>query len=92
MQYAKHVYHLYVIRVPQRDDLQKYLDTKGISTGLHYPVPLHQQKAFSHLNYKNGDFPVTEKVSDEILSLPMYPELTDEQIHYVCSSIKDFFK
>lgn len=92
MQYAKHVYHLYVIRVPHRDDLQKYLDTKGISTGLHYPVPLHQQKAFSHLNYKNGDFPVTEKVSDEILSLPMYPELTDEQIHYVCSSIKDFFK
>lgn len=91
MPYAKHVYHLYVIRTARRDELQKYLDAKGISTGLHYPVPLHLQKVFSNLNYKEGDFPITEKLAKEILSLPMYPELTKDQIHYVCDSIKDFF-
>jgi dTDP-4-amino-4,6-dideoxygalactose transaminase len=89
MPYAKHVYHLYVIRVPKRDDLMKNLEAKGIATGLHYPVPLHRQQAFAHLGYRQGDFPVTERLADEILSLPMYAELTDEQIRYVCDSIRE---
>ena len=90
MSYAKHVYHLYVIRVTKRDELQNHLEGKGISTGLHYPIPLHVQKAFAHLGYKEGDFPVTERLAKEILSLPMYPELTEEQIKYVCGAIREF--
>jgi dTDP-4-amino-4,6-dideoxygalactose transaminase len=91
MPYAKHVYHLYVIRASRRDELQKYLEEKGVSTGLHYPVPLHVQKAFAHLGYKEGDFPVTEKAANEILSLPMYAELTEEQIGYVADMIRSFY-
>ncbi|MCZ6775316.1 MAG: DegT/DnrJ/EryC1/StrS family aminotransferase [Ignavibacteria bacterium] len=90
MNYAKHVYHLYVIRTPHREELQKHLETKGVATGLHYPVPLHLQKAFQDLGYRQGDFPVAEKVSKEILSLPMYPELTEQQIKHVCDSIMEF--
>ena len=91
MPYAKHVYHLYVIRAPHRDRMQKYLETKGIGTGLHYPVPLHMQKVFAGLGYKQGDFPVTEQLANECLSLPMYAELTDEQIDYVCEAIRGFY-
>jgi len=90
MPYAKHVYHLYVIRVPNREKLQAHLEAKGIATGLHYPVPLHMQKCFTHLGYKAGDFPVTEKLANEILSLPMYPELTEEQIKIVADAIREF--
>lgn len=90
MAYAKHVYHLYVIRVKNRDQLQKHLDSKGIATGLHYPVPLHLQKVFKDLGYRKGDFPVAERVAEEMLSLPMYPELTDDQIKYVCDAIREF--
>ncbi len=64
----------------------------GISTGLHYPVPLHLQKCFKHLGYKKGDFPVTEKLAEECLSLPMFPDITDDQMEYVCDKIKHFFK
>jgi len=92
MPYAKHVYHLYVIRVQNRDDLQKHLEAEGIATGLHYPIPLHLQKCFSHLGYSEGDFPVTEKAAKEILSLPMYPELTEEQIRTVAGAIKGFMR
>jgi dTDP-4-amino-4,6-dideoxygalactose transaminase len=91
MPYAKHVYHLYVVRAPRRDDLQRHLEEKGVSTGLHYPVPLHVQNAFKHLGYKEGDFPVTEKAAGEILSLPMYPELTAEQITYVANAVREFY-
>ena len=84
------VYHLYVILVDNRDDLQKYLGDKGIATGLHYPLPLHLQKAYAHLGYKKGDFPVTERIADRLLSLPMFPELTREQIEYVVDCIKEF--
>jgi dTDP-4-amino-4,6-dideoxygalactose transaminase len=90
MPYAKHVYHLYVVRAERRDELQKHLESKGIATGLHYPVPLHRQQAFAHLGCKPSDFPVTERLAGEILSLPMYPELTAEQIQYVCDSISEF--
>jgi len=75
-----------------REELQKYLGENGISTGLHYPIPLHLQPCFEHLGYKKGDFPVTEELAEQGLSLPMYAELTDEQIGYVCSKIKEFFK
>jgi dTDP-4-amino-4,6-dideoxygalactose transaminase len=88
--YANSVYHLYVILVENRDALQKFLGDNGVATGLHYPLPLHLQKAYEHLGYKKGDFPVTERVADTLLSLPMYPELTDEQITYVANTIKQF--
>jgi len=84
------VYHLYVILVDRRDELQQFLGEKGIATGLHYPLPLHLQKAYAHLGYKRGDFPVTERIADRLLSLPMYPELSNEQIEYVVDSIKKF--
>jgi dTDP-4-amino-4,6-dideoxygalactose transaminase len=73
--WSKAVYHLYVIRVAERAKLQKQLSDAGVGTGIHYPVPLHLQKAYMHLGYKPGDFPVAEKVADEILSLPMFPQL-----------------
>jgi dTDP-4-amino-4,6-dideoxygalactose transaminase len=95
MSYAKHVYHLFVIQVKkgklERDNLAKFLNDNGISTGLHYPVPLHLQNCFKGLGYKKGDFPVTEKLAESGLSLPMYPELADEQIEYVSDKIKEFF-
>lgn len=97
MSYAKHVYHLFVIQLTNgeskyRDELAKYLNDNEISTGLHYPIPLHMQKCFNNLGYKKGDFPVTEKLAESGLSLPMYPELTDEQIEFVAKKIKEFFK
>jgi len=84
------VYHLYVIQADDRDGLQRYLQQNGISTGLHYPVPLHLQEAYKHLGYKEGDFPVAEKAAKRILSLPMFPELTGAQIQYVCDKIKEY--
>jgi dTDP-4-amino-4,6-dideoxygalactose transaminase len=83
------VYHLYVIKVADRDGVQKKLTDKGVSTALHYPIPLHLQNAYKGLGYKKGDFPVSEKQADEILSLPMFPELTEEQIRYVADSVKE---
>jgi dTDP-4-amino-4,6-dideoxygalactose transaminase len=88
--YARHVYHLYVVLVDDRDALQKSLGEKGIGTGLHYPQPLHLQKAYSHLGHREGDFPVTESVTRRLLSLPMFPELTREQIEYVAEGVKEF--
>lgn len=85
------VYHLYVIRVPRRDELQAWLKSYGVSTGIHYPVPIHLQNAMSFLGYKAGDLPVTERSAMEALSLPMYPELTDEEIEFVTDSIKTFY-
>lgn len=86
------VYHIYLILVDDRDGLQKHLTGKGIGTGLHYPVPLHLQKAYSNMGFKEGDFPVSEKVAKRLLSLPMFAELTKEQIEYVCESIKEYVK
>jgi dTDP-4-amino-4,6-dideoxygalactose transaminase len=88
--FASSVYHLYVILADDRDGLKKFLGDKGIATGLHYPLPLHLQKAYAHLGYKEGSFPVTEAVATRLLSLPMYPELKKEQIEYVAQSIKEY--
>ncbi len=84
------VYHLYVIRCRQRDALQTNLGERGIATGIHYPIPLHQQRAFAFFGYNAGDFPVTEQYAGEILSLPMYPELTPHLIDSTVSAIRDF--
>ncbi len=90
--YAKHVFHLYVVRTEKRDELQQFLSQNGIFTGLHYPIPLHQQKAYKFLNYKTGDFPVAERFAGEIISLPMFPELKETEVKYVCDKIRDFYK
>jgi len=91
--YAKHVYHLYVIRTEKgRDKLREELKLKGVATGIHYPIPLHLQPAYSYLGYKKGDFPVTEEYSQKILSLPMFAELTGGQIEEIVELVKDYFK
>ncbi len=84
------VYHLYVVRHAARDRLKAHLEAAGVGAALHYPHPLHLQKCFAHLGYKPGDFPVAERASRECLSLPIYPELTDEQVDYVASCIRSF--
>lgn len=88
---GRHVYHLYIVRVPRRAELMEFLSGEGVSTGLHYPVPLHLQPATASLGGKTGDFPLTERICDEILSLPMYPELGPDQIAHVCESIGRFY-
>jgi dTDP-4-amino-4,6-dideoxygalactose transaminase len=91
MGYSNHVFHLYVLKVPRRDELKKFLEEKGIGTGIHYPGPIHLQDACRGLGYRRGDLPLTEGTADSILSLPMYPELTKEQIRYVADSIREFY-
>jgi dTDP-4-amino-4,6-dideoxygalactose transaminase len=85
------VYHLYVIRAKERDRLHKYLSEEGVSTGIHYPTPLHLQPCFKFLGYKEGDFVVSERLSREVLSLPMFPELTEDEVMYIYEKIKKFF-
>lgn len=88
--YATHVFHLYVVRVQRRDKLRAHLQGKGIHTGIHYPTPIHLQEAFADRGYRSGDFPVTEAFAGMILSLPMFPELTEEQVRRVAGAIADF--
>jgi dTDP-4-amino-4,6-dideoxygalactose transaminase len=92
MPYARHVYHIFCIRVKERERLIDFLKQKSIYTNIHYPIPIHLQNAYSFLGYKKGSFPVTERCVDEILSLPMFAELTEEQIKYTADSIKEFYK
>lgn len=89
--FAHSVYHLFVIRVDQRNELMSHLSAKGIDTGIHYPIPIHLQPAFGELGYSTGSFPVTETLVGQILSLPMYPELSDDAIGYVVESIREFY-
>ncbi|NJK78489.1 MAG: DegT/DnrJ/EryC1/StrS family aminotransferase [Chloroflexaceae bacterium] len=84
------VWHLYVVRVEEREALQKYLSEQGISTGIHYPVPIHVQEAYKSLGYPEGSFPITEQYAPQIVSLPMFAELTDEAIQYVVEHILAF--
>lgn len=87
-----HVYHLYVIQSGDRDGMQKYLSERGVGTLIHYPVPAHLQKAYSYRGYKVGDLPATEYAANRILSLPMFPQLTDAQIDYVIDEVKQYVK
>ncbi|MCG8571866.1 MAG: DegT/DnrJ/EryC1/StrS family aminotransferase, partial [Spirochaetes bacterium] len=85
--YSKHIYHIYAIRVKERDALMKYLQEAEIGCGIHYPVPIHKQKAYQEYNSLVGKFPVAEQSADEFLSLPMFPELSEEEIVYVVNKI-----
>src|ERR1700719_2591938 len=87
--WTKGVYHLYVVRVADREAFQAALAQAGIGTGIHYPIPLHLQKAYESLNFKQGDFPVTERVAAEIVSLPMFPQMTSEQVEEVSKRVKE---
>ena len=84
----RHVYHVYAIELADRDDVQKALHTAGVSTSIHYPVPVHLQKAYSCLGYRRGDLPVTENLAGRLLSVPIYPELRQEQIAEVVSALE----
>jgi len=90
--YAYHVYHLYVIAAGDRDALRAYLAEKGIITLIHYPTPIHLQKVYSHLGYGPGSFPVAERSARQIISLPLYPSLRDDEIAYVCEAISEFYR
>jgi len=87
---GEHIFHLYVLRTPKRAELQKHLAALGIQTGIHYPIPIHLQEAYRDLNHSKGSFPVTEKLADEIVSLPMFPELTPNQIELVLDALASF--
>ena len=89
--HKEHTFHQYVIYVKDRDNLQKYLKENGIGTNIYYPLCLHLQECFKYLGYKEGDFPVAEEASKNVLAIPMYPELTDEQQKYVVSKISKFY-
>jgi dTDP-4-amino-4,6-dideoxygalactose transaminase len=89
--YAKHVYHVYAIRVQLREKLITALSEKDIYCGIHYPVPVHLQDAYDSLELKNGNCPVAEKCAEEYVSIPMFPELDEEQIEYVVQEIKNLF-
>jgi dTDP-4-amino-4,6-dideoxygalactose transaminase len=86
---SRAVYHLYVVQVDDREALQASLANAGIGTGIHYPVPLHQQKAYAHLGYKTGDFPVTERLARRIVSLPIFPHMTNEQVVRVANEVTE---
>ena len=83
----EHVYHLYIVRLPHRDRVMKVFNTHEIGCGLHYPIPLHLQAAYRDLGYRRGDFPVTEAVADSILSLPMFPHITEDMVDVVCKEL-----
>src|SRR3989441_2338533 len=88
---SRSVYHLFVIRVPERDRVREFLQSRGIAPGLHYPLPLHQQVAYRRLHLATGAFPVTEQAAGEIISLPMYPEMRADQVDYVSETLIEFF-
>lgn len=88
---ATHVYHLYVIRTNKRNELQKFLNAKGIGTLIHYPVPPHLQKAYAHLNFKQGNFRLSEEIADTCLSLPLWPGMKEDDIGLVADTIKEFY-
>ena len=88
---GRHVYHQYVVRAKHRDELMKYLAERGITTRVYYPLPLHLQRCFANLGYKKGDFPVAEALADDVLALPMFPELLPEEQERIVSEIAGFY-
>ncbi|MDP3143190.1 MAG: DegT/DnrJ/EryC1/StrS family aminotransferase, partial [Candidatus Omnitrophota bacterium] len=84
-----HIYHVYGIRIENRDWICEQLREKGISVLIHYPIPLHLQNAYSELGYKKGDFPIAEKVATQIMSIPMSPHLSEEKIRFVAATLKE---
>lgn len=88
--YSEHIFHLYVIRIQDREKLMDYLKDMGIATGLHYPIPIHLQPAYRELGYERGDFPVTEAYAETIVSLPIFPELDDDKVAYIAEGIRTY--
>jgi dTDP-4-amino-4,6-dideoxygalactose transaminase len=89
---TKHTFHLFVIKTKKRNELKSFLEINGIQTMIHYPTPLPFEPAYSHLYHSKEDFPIALELSQEVLSLPIYPELSKEQIVYVCEKIKEFYR
>jgi dTDP-4-amino-4,6-dideoxygalactose transaminase len=87
--YARHVFHIYAVQVEHRDRVIERMNQAGVTCGIHYPVPVHLQPAYAHLGHRRGDFPVSETCADRFLSLPIFPEITEEQIGYVCGRLED---
>ena len=94
MDFSTHIFHQYTLRISngKRNEFKNWLDSKRIPSMIYYPVPLHLQEAYSYLGYKNGDFPVTEKLCNEVISLPMHPELDQEQMDFITTSVLSFFE
>jgi len=84
-------HHLFVVRVSDRNRFMEYMRVHGVDTSIHYPIAIHQTKSFAYLGYQKGDFPITEQLCEEVVSLPLYPELTDEEMNYVVQTVKDYF-
>lgn len=89
---ARHVFHVYQVRCSNRDSLKSFLSEKGVETKIHYPIPIHWQEASSELGYKRGDFPVTDRLSQEILSLPVRENLKEAEIDYICDCIRSYYQ
>jgi dTDP-4-amino-4,6-dideoxygalactose transaminase len=89
--HSRHVYHVYAVRLERRDEAQKVLQAAGVGTGIHYPVPVHLQKAYADLGCSVGDFPVTELLASQFLSVPIYAELTSQQVSEVVTELEKTF-
>ena len=90
--YSYHVYHIFAIRVKNRDKVINELTKKGVTVLIHYPIPLHLQEVYKDLGYRKGDFPVAEKVASEVISLPMYPHLKEKQIKFIADALREILK
>ena len=90
LEYGIHNYHLYVVRCRRRDELQMHMSDCGVGTLIHYPVPIHLQEAYQDLRLREGTFPIAEECSREVLTLPVFPELTDDEVAYVAESVNSF--